>query len=101
MPTISINLELIESAMDNLTNNMEKSSIKNENEVGFKTPTRQIFKKIDNPPVIKKEYLEARLKRRRSVIMNLNELGNLSDADDERESPKVIRLKFPSLATNN
>jgi hypothetical protein len=33
--------------------------------------------------------------------MNLNELGNLSDADDESDNPKVIRLKFPNLASNN
>jgi hypothetical protein len=99
MPTIDITL--IENTMNNLTNQLQKSSIKNENEFGFKTPPRQQIKKIDNPPVIKKEYLEARLKRRRSVIMNLNELGNLSDADDESDNPKVIRLKFPNLASNN
>jgi hypothetical protein len=101
MSAISINLDLIESTMDNLASDMQKSSIKNENEVGFRTPNRQLIKKIDNPPVIKKEYLEARLKRRRSVLINLNELGNLSDADDESASPRVIRLKFPSLASNN
>jgi hypothetical protein len=101
MSAISINLDLIESTMDNLASDMQKSSIKNENEFGFRTPTRQQIKKIDNPPVIKKEYFEARLKRRRSVLINLNQLCNLSDADDESDSPKVIRLKFPSLASNN
>ena len=101
MSAISINLDLIESTMDNLASDMKKSSIKNETEYGFKTPPRQIFKKIDNPPVIKKEYHEARFKRRRSILTNLNMLGNLSDADDESDSPKIIRLKFPSLASNN
>jgi len=80
--------------MDELVNNLKKSSIKNEKEVGFKTPPRNMISKQNNPPSIKKEYFEA-IKRRRSVSSNLSDLGN--QADDENESPKVIRLKFSKL----
>jgi hypothetical protein len=91
MPTIDI--DLINSTMNNLSNQLEKSSIKNENNFGFKTPPRTNLNL--NSPSIKKEYYEAkeaRLKRRRSVLANLNDLGN--NTDDESNSPKVIRLKF-------
>ena len=48
-------------------------------------------------PFLKKEYFQARerLKRSRSVPIDLHELGN--ESDDERESPKVMRSKFPNL----
>jgi hypothetical protein len=85
--------------MDKLVNDLKKSSIKNEKEVGFKTPPRNMIPKQNVPPSIKKEYFEARLKRRRSVISNLNDLGN--QADDERELPKVNRYKFPNLGLIN
>jgi len=91
MPTIDLNL--IDSTMDNLSNYFDKSSIKNENECGFKTPPRNQNKEKLPPPAIKREYHEARLKRRRSVPSNLNELEN--ENDDESKSPKVIRLIFP------
>ena len=80
--------------MDKLINDMKKSNIKNEKEVGFKTPPRNMIPKQNNPPSIKKEYFEA-IKRRRSIFSNLNDLGN--QADDESDSPKVNRLKFPKL----
>jgi hypothetical protein len=99
MPTISINLDLIDSTMDKLSNQLDKSSIKNENEFGFKTPPRNQNKGKPFPPSIKQEYneaKEARLKRRRSVLANLNELGNLSS--DENNSPKIIRLNFPIIS---
>lgn len=97
MPIIDINL--IESAMDKLSNQLDKSSIKNENDFGFKTPSRNPKKESPSPPSIKKEYHEARLKRRRSVLLNLNELGNLSD--DESNSPKIIRLNFSPLINDS
>jgi hypothetical protein len=95
MPTIDITL--IDSTMNNLSNQLEKSSIKNEDSFGFRTPPRnKVNPNINpNPPCIKKEYHEARLKRRRSVLANLNDLGN--ETDDESNFPKVIRLKFPNL----
>ena len=95
MSSISINLDLIESTMDTLSNQMEKSSIKNENEYGFKTPPRKMIQNPIKPPSIKMQYYHARLKRSRSVLINLNDLGN--ESDDERESPKVLRSKFPNL----
>jgi len=81
--------------MDKLVNDLKKSSIKNEESVGFKTPPRNIIQKQNVPPSIKKEYFEARLKRRHSVFSNLNDLGN--QADDESDNPKINRLKFPKL----
>ena len=98
MPSISINLDLIDSdsdnKMDKITDELAKSSIKSENDYGFKTPRRMI-KHPANPPSIKNEYYQARLKRSRTT-MNLNELGFVSD--EENHSPKVKRIMFPNLS---
>jgi hypothetical protein len=96
MPSISINLDLIDSDnnMDKIINELAKSSIKSENDYGFKTP-RKMIKHPASPPSIKNEYFKARIKRSRASI-NLNELGFLSD--EENQSPKVKRIMFPNLS---
>jgi hypothetical protein len=90
MSKLTIDLNLIDISMDKITSDFEKSSLKNEHEYGFKTPSRKLISKRNTPPSIKKEYNEARLKRSRAVIENLNELDDNSDNDNI----KVSRIRF-------
>jgi len=98
MSKLTIDLDLIDISLNKITTDLQKSSIKNEYDYGFKTPSRRITKR-NTPPSIKKEYVEARLKRSRSVIENLNELDNNSEIEDDNN--KIRRITFSSLESNN